>query len=102
MNIVVFCYGNNAYLKDTEMELKFTKYEKLLANRFYLLSYIDFFFERCIVVNEKLFIPDSNCVANGRSPTWKHFPILLVSKIKFWTQKRSQKIVFECLLHLER
>ena len=31
MNIVVYRYWNNMYLKDTEMEFKVTEYEKLLA-----------------------------------------------------------------------
>ena len=40
LNIVLYRYRNNTYVKDTEMELKFTKYAKHLANRVYLLSYI--------------------------------------------------------------
>ena len=43
MNIVVYRYRNNTYLKDTEMDLKLTEYKKLLAKRVYLLSYIDIF-----------------------------------------------------------
>ena len=33
VNIVVYHYRNNTYLKDTEMELKLTEYKKLLAKR---------------------------------------------------------------------
>ena len=33
LNIVVYRYRNNTYVKDTEMELKFTEYEKLLSKR---------------------------------------------------------------------
>ena len=51
-NIVVYHYRNNTYVKDTEMELKLTKYEKLLSKRVYLLSYIDVFFKRCIVLDD--------------------------------------------------
>ena len=29
LNIVVYCYQNKRYVKDTEMELKLTEYEKL-------------------------------------------------------------------------
>ena len=43
VNIVLYRYRNNTYLKDTEMELKLTEYKKLLAKRVYLLSYIDIF-----------------------------------------------------------
>ena len=52
LNIVVYRYRNNTYVKDTEMELKLTEYEKLLFKRVYLLSYIDVFFKRCIVLDE--------------------------------------------------
>ena len=52
VNIVVYCYRNNTYLKDTEMDLKLTEYKKVLAKRVYLLSYIDIFYKRCIVLDE--------------------------------------------------
>ena len=52
VNIVVYRYRNNTYLKDTEMDLKLTEYKKLLAKRGYLLSYIDIFYKRCIVLDE--------------------------------------------------
>ena len=52
LNIVVYRYRNNTYVKDTEMELKMTEYEKLLSKRVYLLSYFDVFFKRCIVLDE--------------------------------------------------
>ena len=52
VNIVVYGYRNNTYLKETEMELKLTEYKKLLAKRVYLLGYVDIFYMRCIVLNE--------------------------------------------------
>ena len=52
LNIVVYRYRNNTYLKDTEMELKLTEYKKLPAKRIYLLSYTDIFYKRCIVLDE--------------------------------------------------
>ena len=51
-NIVVYRYQNNTYLKDTEMDLKLNDYKKLLAKRVHLLTYIDIFYKRCIVLNE--------------------------------------------------
>ena len=33
VNVVVYRYRSNTYFKDTEMELRLTKYEKLLAKR---------------------------------------------------------------------
>ena len=52
VNIVVYRYPNNTYLKDTEMDLKLTEYKKLLAKRVYLLSCIDVFYKRSIVLDE--------------------------------------------------
>ena len=52
LNIVVYRYRNNTYVKDTELELKLTDYEKLLSKRVYLFSYIEVFFRRCIVLDE--------------------------------------------------
>ena len=51
-NIVVYRYCNNTYLKDTEIELKLAEYKTLLAKRLYLLSYLDTFYRRCIVLDE--------------------------------------------------
>ena len=53
VNIVVYRYRNNTHLDDTEMHLKLTEDKKLLAKRVYLLSYIDIFYKRCIVLDEK-------------------------------------------------
>ena len=52
VNIVVYRYRNNLYLNDTEMDLKLSEYKNLLAKRIYLLSYIDIFYKRCIVLDE--------------------------------------------------
>ena len=52
LNIVVYRYRNNLYLKDNEVILKLSEYESLLAKRVYLLSYIDIFYKRCIVLDE--------------------------------------------------
>ena len=39
------------FLTDTDM-LKLTEYESLLAKRIYILSYLDMFHKRCIVLDE--------------------------------------------------
>ena len=52
VNIVVCLYRNNTYFKDTELDLKLTEQKKLLAEGAYLLSYIDIFYKRCIVLDE--------------------------------------------------
>ena len=52
LNNVVYRYQNNTYVKDTEMELKLTEYEKLSSKRVHLLSYINVFFKRCVVLDE--------------------------------------------------
>ena len=52
VNIVVYRYRNNTYIKDIEMDLKLTEYKKVPAKRVYLLSYLDIFYKRCIVLDE--------------------------------------------------
>ena len=52
LNIVVYRYRNSLYLKDNEIDLKLTEYQSPLAKRVYLLSYIDIFYKRCIVLDE--------------------------------------------------
>ena len=52
LNIVVYRYRSNLYLKDNEGILKLSEYESLLAKRVYLVSYIDIFYKRCIVLDE--------------------------------------------------
>ena len=60
VNIVVYRYRNNTYLKDTEMELKLIEYKKLLAKRVYLWSYIDIFYKRALYLMKQLFIFKTN------------------------------------------
>ena len=52
LNIAVYRYRNNLYLKDKEVDLQLTEYQSLLAKRVYLMSYIDVFYKRCIVLDE--------------------------------------------------
>ena len=52
LNIVVYRYRNNTYVKDTKMELSLTEYEKLLSKRVYLLSHLDALYKRCIVLDK--------------------------------------------------
>ena len=100
VNIVAYRYRNDTYLKDTEIELELTEYEKLLARLTLELHAI--FLSAALFWTVQPYKLDSSSVANGRSPPCKHFPILLESKITSYTQYRSQKFIFECVLHLER
>ena len=52
LRFVVYRYRNSLYLKDNEVDLKMTEYQSLLAKRVDLLSYIDIFYKRCIVLDE--------------------------------------------------
>ena len=52
LNIVVYRYRNNLYLKGNEDILKLSEYESLLAKRVYLTRYIHQFYKRCIVLDE--------------------------------------------------
>ena len=52
LNIAVYRYRNNLYVKDNEGDLKLTEYQSSLAKRIYLLSYINIFYKRCLVLDE--------------------------------------------------
>ena len=52
VNLVVYRYRNNTYLKDTEMDSKLTEDKNLLAKSVYPLSYIDIFYKRCNLLDE--------------------------------------------------
>ena len=52
LNIVVYRYRNNLFLKDNDFDLKLLEYQSLLAKRVYLLTYIDIFYNWCIVLDE--------------------------------------------------
>ena len=54
LNIVVYRYWNNLYLKENELYLKLTEYKSFLAKRVYLLSYRDVFYRRCNVLDETI------------------------------------------------
>ena len=53
MNIVVYSYQNSLELKNDEIDLQMIDYETLMTKRFYLLSYIDIYFKRCNVPDER-------------------------------------------------
>ena len=69
LKTVAYRYRNNLYLKDNEVDLKLTEYQSLLAKRVYLLSYIDLFYKRCIVLDETSVHNLNNFDAGGISPT---------------------------------
>ena len=53
LNFVVYRYRNYLYLKNyDEVDLKLTGYQSHLAEQVHLLSYIDIFYKRCIVLDE--------------------------------------------------
>ena len=77
LNIVVYRYRNNTYVKDTAMELKLTEHEKLLSKRVYLFSYIDLHsLSGALYWMKKLFIIKINFIKNGCSFPHEHFPIV--------------------------
>ena len=52
LNNIVYRYRNNLCLKNNEIDLTLTEYQSVLAKRVYLLSYIDIFYKRSIVLDE--------------------------------------------------
>ena len=65
LNILVYRYRNNTYVKDTEMELKLTEYEKLLSKRVYQLSYMTCSSSGALYWMKQLFISKENFIKNG-------------------------------------
>ena len=49
---VVYRYRNCLILKDNENDLKLTDYQSFLVKQFHLLSYIDIFYKRFILMAE--------------------------------------------------
>ena len=86
LNIVVYRYRNNTYVKDTEKQLKLTEYEKLLTKWVYLLSYIDVFLSGALYWMKQLFIIKVNFIKNGCSFPHEHFPIVPGIEKVIWTQ----------------
>ena len=99
-NIVVYCYRNNTYLKDTEMDLKLTEYKKLLAKRVYLLSYIDIFYKRRIVLDETTVHIQKKLRQKRMFFSNKRFPIIPGCENVIWTQWCSQKPISKCMFLL--
>ena len=52
VRITVYRYRNNMYMKDSDIELKSTEYNTLLEKKKYLLSYLESFSKKFIVVEE--------------------------------------------------
>ena len=52
LNIVVYSYRNNTYVKATELELKLTDYEKSYLNEYIYWVTMTYFFKLCIVLDE--------------------------------------------------
>ena len=52
--IVVYPHRNPIYLKDWELELILTQYEKLIPKRVRPMSYIGVFFKQGIILDEKI------------------------------------------------
>ena len=107
MNIVAHRYWKNTYLKDTEMELERTEYEKLLAKRVYLSSDLDIFLKRCVVLDETTV---HNCFKfclewafsffqTFSDTTWVWMYLLdriALAKIYFWVRVTCATIEFLC------
>ena len=55
LNIVAYRYRNSLYLKSNEVGLKMTVYQSPLAKRVCLLSHVDIFYKRRIVLKETTF-----------------------------------------------
>ena len=100
VGITVYRYRNNKYMKDSDIELKSTEYNTLLEKKKYLLSYLETFSKKFIVVQE------------STHHNWYYFAgrwtssllLLLFNLTRDWNfvphskKKHSEeKFIFECL-----
>ena len=67
VNIVVYRYRNNTYLKDTEMDLKLTEYKIFLLSAFTSCATLTFSTSGALYWMKQLFIIKTNSVKNGCS-----------------------------------
>ena len=80
LKIVEYRYRKRLYLKDKEVDLKLTEYQSPLAKRVHLLSYIDIYHNRCIVLDETTVHIRTNFANNGCSVSYEHFHIVAGNK----------------------
>lgn len=52
IEVTVYRYRNNNYLKDADIKLSLIEYEHFLQKRIYILSYLETFSKKCIVLDE--------------------------------------------------
>ena len=52
IEVTVYRYRNNNYLKDSDIKLSLIEYEHFLQKRIYILSYLETFSKKCIVLDE--------------------------------------------------
>ena len=84
--IVVYRYRNNTYVKDTEMELKLTEYEKSYLNEFIYWVTLRYYSSGALYWMKQLFINKVNFIKNGCSFPHELFPIVPGIENVIWTQ----------------
>ena len=86
LNIVVYRYRNNLYLKDIELDLKLSEYQSLLENEFISWATLTYSTSGALYWMKQLFIIETNSVNIGCSLSNEHFPIVPGIEIVIWTQ----------------
>ena len=74
LNIVVYRYRNNTYVKDTEVDLRLTEYEKLYLSDYIYWVTVTFSLSIALYWMEQLFIFKTNSVKIGCFFPHEHFP----------------------------
>ena len=52
IEVTVYRYRNNNYLKDSDIKLSVIEYKHFLQKRIYILSYLETFSKKCIILDE--------------------------------------------------
>ena len=99
LNFLVYHYRNNIHLTDSEVELKMTEYEKLRSERVYLLSSVDVFSRRCIVL-DKGTVPRKNTFVTKRCLLSNEHFLFYPGLFLAFKQISARKSCFKCMFLL--
>ena len=95
LKIVVYRYRKNTYVKDTEMELKMTEYEKLISKKYICWVTLTQSLSGSLYWMKQLFINKVKFIKNGCHLPIEHFSTLPRNEIQFFSQPYPKKIFFQ-------
>ena len=100
VGIMEYRYRNNMYMKDSDIELKATEYNTLLQKKKYLLSYLETFSKKIIVVEETNHHSWHFLLGDGRSLCCCRYSVLLGIELCSQSKKNTvRRYLFFSVCH---